>query len=140
MTTLTQKDPHEAIEAYGAAIEADSNHAFAHYRLGYLLETKRGEFDEAIKAYGAASKADPECPWPYYNLGRLLETEKGEFDDAIEAYGAAIKADPKGRPATLARGRLEGLRDRRAPTGAQSGSNQVQSLVADSLATRGVVS
>lgn len=66
---------------YRHAVEADPDHALAHFNLGVVLEDS-GRPEAAIRAYRAALSGDPSLAPAHFNLARRLEAA-GESADAI---------------------------------------------------------
>lgn len=80
-----------AIEAYGRALEQESDFVEAHINVGRLLHVT-GSLLEAKKHYEVALRLDPLDPIPAFNLGVVLE-DLGFGDEALRHYRAALRRD-----------------------------------------------
>ncbi len=91
--TLEDTAPHDAINAYRAALALDARHADSHVNLGRLLH-ESGNPNAALVHYRAALDARPGDATACFNLGVALE-DLGVTSAAISAYETAIASEPK---------------------------------------------
>jgi len=80
-------------QQYKLALEADPNHASAHYNYANLLK-EQGRREEAEQHFKEAIQANPKFAQAHTNYALLLQ-EKGCNDEAEQQYNLAIDADPK---------------------------------------------
>lgn len=87
----------EAIEAYRQAVAADSKHAEANFRLGYLIEIHGSDADEAnedaVAAYENCIKSGAVHTNAVINLGLLYE-DRERYHDAIKCYESVLRYYP----------------------------------------------
>jgi tetratricopeptide (TPR) repeat protein len=87
---LEDKDAKDAMSAYEACLEIDSNHVEARINLGRLLHME-GRLAEAEQVYRGTTLTEP---YLSFNLGVLLEDLNRE-SEAILAYRDALAMDPQ---------------------------------------------
>ena len=76
------------------AIITNPGDAYAHHKLGRLLDVHLKRYPEAEAAYRKATELDPTFAQPWVNLGILLTDEFGRHSDAEACYRKAIEIDP----------------------------------------------
>lgn len=89
----------EASADFEKALELDSYHAGAAFRLAFLLDL-RGEDDKAVELYRRIVRNAPNFKAAALNLGLALE-DQGDTDGAIEALKSVVRLDPTDRRAAL---------------------------------------
>jgi DNA-directed RNA polymerase subunit alpha len=87
---------------YRDALEANSNHAGALFRLAFH-EYTFGDEDEAVELYVRCLESPRPPMNAYLNLGNVYE-DRGEMSKALDCYNAVIDADPTNARARLFRG------------------------------------
>lgn len=82
---------HEAVQAYGNALEIDPSKAAWHCNLGNLWQQLENQ-DRAIACYERAIQVDANCIPARQNLGYLLFNH-GRTEEAVAQYDALLKLD-----------------------------------------------
>jgi len=98
-------DYEAALDAYEAALAAQSDFRVARFRLGYLSDL-RGNEDKAIECYEACVAALPNDVAALVNLGTLYEgkgyLDSEYYEKAVECYQQVLTLDPNHAHARLA--------------------------------------
>lgn len=81
-----------AIEAFLAAINADSRYAKAHFNLG-LAYFHSGRYEASVQAYQTALALDPHLPSLRNNLANAFQNLH-RFDEALALYEQTLALDP----------------------------------------------
>ncbi len=94
---LTYEDLGEvssALEAFGAAMEADAAYADPANALGFLL-FESGDIDGAQRYFEATIARDPDHSGAHNNLAFLLDNARGDHRRARELFETAVALDPE---------------------------------------------
>jgi DNA-directed RNA polymerase subunit alpha len=87
-----QGDLEGAIGHYNAAIDIDSSHSEANFRLGFLYDL-HGEEETAMERYRACVEKPPLHVNALINMA-VIHEDAGEFDDALECLDQVLRFYP----------------------------------------------
>jgi Flp pilus assembly protein TadD len=82
-----------ALQAYQSILEHDSNHAWAHSRIGAIM-AQWDRVDEAEAALRKAIELDPKLAQAHSNLGNIFYV-RGEYEAALQKYQDAVALNPE---------------------------------------------
>ncbi len=92
-TTLEERDPVAAIDAYRRSLRLRPECAEAWINLGRLF-AESGDAPAALDCFKSALELDPAEATAFYNLG-VLSQDAGKEAEAIELYRRALELDPQ---------------------------------------------
>lgn len=98
--------PMKAIEAYGKALDIDSNDPDVLTDQGIMFR-RVGWFDKAIENFIKASRLDPNHAQSLYNLGIVYRFDLKDFPKAKEAWTKFLSLNPSGPGADQVRAELK---------------------------------
>ena len=88
----------EAIDCYEKAIKLNPNSVDIYFKLGYVYERGRQDYDKAIKCYNKAieylekeEKLNPNLSYAYFYLGLAYAEGKQDYEKEIECFEKSIE-------------------------------------------------